>query len=171
MKNASFFYFDITNKAFTWNNKFYSTSKIQPCFHAKGGFGNISVLQKIQKSYRLQIRTTPGWSLELVHLSGSGPWTIRVMKLSLPDISTMTERQRTFITDICKHWKESKIRYTKEFFEDMRGVWNCDKTSSRVTELLPQWKLKLRKTTEKLLYVQSVLFQGTSPKATHFKLM
>ena len=26
-------------------------------------------------SDKLQIRTTLGWSLELVHLSGSGPWT------------------------------------------------------------------------------------------------
>ena len=26
-------------------------------------------------SGKLQIRTTIGWSLELVHLSGSGPWT------------------------------------------------------------------------------------------------
>ena len=28
-------------------------------------------------SGKLQIRTTIGWSLELVHLSGSGPWTIK----------------------------------------------------------------------------------------------
>ena len=28
-------------------------------------------------SDKLQIRSTLGWSLELVHLSGSGPWTIK----------------------------------------------------------------------------------------------
>ena len=51
MKNASFFYFDIINKVITRNDKFYNTFKIQPRFHAKGGFGNISMLQK----YRFQI--------------------------------------------------------------------------------------------------------------------
>ena len=65
MKNASFLYFDLTNKVSTSKDKFYSAFKIQPRFHAKGGFGDISVLQKYKKS-----------SLELVHLSSSGPWTL-----------------------------------------------------------------------------------------------
>ena len=35
IKNASFFYFDIINKVFTRNDKFYSPLKIRPRFHAK----------------------------------------------------------------------------------------------------------------------------------------
>lgn len=50
MKNASFFHFDIINRVFTLNDKFYSTFKIQLCFHAKVGFGDISILQKFKKA-------------------------------------------------------------------------------------------------------------------------
>ena len=50
MKNASLFYSDIINKVFTWNDKIYSTFKIQSHFQAKGGFGNISMLQKYKKA-------------------------------------------------------------------------------------------------------------------------
>ena len=46
MKNASFFYYDVINKVFTSNNKFYKTFKMQPRFRTKGGFANISMLQK-----------------------------------------------------------------------------------------------------------------------------
>lgn len=50
MKNASFLYFDTINKVFTSKNKFYSTLKIQPSFHARPGFDDISMLQKYIKA-------------------------------------------------------------------------------------------------------------------------
>ena len=50
MKNASFLYFDIINKVFISNDKFYSTFTIQPCFQAKAGFGDISMLPKYKKA-------------------------------------------------------------------------------------------------------------------------
>ena len=78
MKNASFFYFDILNKVSTSNDKFYSTFKIQPRFHAKGRFSDISVLQKYKKSHRFHIDIRNFWN----HLRTSfksvpfsvGPW-------------------------------------------------------------------------------------------------
>ena len=50
MKNDSFLYFDTINKVFTSKNKLCRTLKIQPSFHAKPGFDDISMLQKYKKA-------------------------------------------------------------------------------------------------------------------------
>ena len=77
------------------------------------------------------------------------------------DISTMKERESFIIfVNPEKSWKYDAKR---NFFEGMRGVWKVDETSSPVPELIPQCKLKLRKTTEKLLYAQPVLINLESP--------
>ena len=41
-------------------------------------------------SDKLQIRTTLGWSLELVHLSGSGPWTIIIIYFIFENMTSFT---------------------------------------------------------------------------------
>ena len=72
MKNASFFYFDLTNKDSTSNDKFYSTFKIQH-FHAKGGFGYISVLQNYKKATDLRLISLQ-WSTKTHPVSSTPNW-------------------------------------------------------------------------------------------------
>ena len=40
--------------------------------------------------------------------------------------------------------RELKIRHVAEYFDEIRGVWKCDETLSRVFDISSQSKLKLR---------------------------
>ena len=51
----------------------------------------------------------------------------------------------TVFHHISKHWEESwKNDAQRSIFNELRGVWKCDETLSRVFDISIQLKLKLR---------------------------
>ena len=51
----------------------------------------------------------------------------------------------TVFHHISKHWEESgKYDGQRSIFEEIRGVWKCDETLSRVFDISSQSKLKVR---------------------------
>ena len=60
-------------------------------------------------------------------------------------VEVIYQTRETVFYHISKHWEESwKYDVQRSIFDELRGVWKCDETLSRVFDISFQSKLKLR---------------------------